>query len=67
MAFTQKVEVDFLTAQNECRETTLPYYPILEMKILNFFAFTRLVDFSIIQLGFRSISNQSSMFKVILH
>ena len=45
MAFTQKVEVDFLTAQNEYREIALPYYPILETKILTFFAFISLVDF----------------------
>ncbi len=57
MPLTQKVEVDFLTAQNECRETTLPYYPILEMKILTFFAFTLLIDFYIFQLGSRSVSN----------
>ena len=55
--FTQRVEVDFLIAQNECRKTSLPYYPILKMKILTFFALTVLIDFYIIQLGFRSISN----------
>ena len=51
--FTQKVEVDFLIAQNECRKTSLPYYPILKMKILTFFALTVLIDFYIIQLGFK--------------